>query len=308
MDIMKLQIWLISAVLISLFSSCDDGDLIVTSFDFEDQELQVCGGESSVVFFKINNDAQESLALNIASTSEIFLQEDIPDIQLSSTNFVSYRKFNGDVSASYFCASVPPVAPQVTVEYLAESGSAILNNILILDDQDGIPEEVERSQIAGVIIDTDNDGIPNYYDFDDDGDNVPTILELNSANDDGDDNPLTPVKDTDGDGIPDYLDTDDDGDGILTINESTDGNINPLDDVNDDTSGLPDFLNSAVSLTGFTIEEYISHPVKRNATVSIVLSGIELSNADESIVQETLDLGTFTNIINDTVTLSPEFE
>ncbi|UMB54548.1 FKBP-type peptidyl-prolyl cis-trans isomerase [Lutibacter sp. A64] len=50
--------------------------------------------------------------------------------------------------------------------------------------------------------DTDEDGIPNYYDDDDDGDGVLTIDE--DANGDGD-----PTNDdTDGDGIPDYLDAD----------------------------------------------------------------------------------------------------
>jgi hypothetical protein len=133
---MKFNIWLISTVILSVFSSCDDGDLIITSFDFEDQTLQICGGETAVVFFKINNDAQESIALNIAGSSEIFLQETIADINLSTSNFVTYRKFNGDVDNSYFCASIPPVAPIVSVEYLAESGIATLNNTLVLDDQD----------------------------------------------------------------------------------------------------------------------------------------------------------------------------
>ena len=308
MDSMKFKIWIISAVILSVFSSCDDGDLIVTSFDFETQTLEICGGETALVFFKINNAAQESIALNIAGSSEIFLQETIADINLSTSNFVTYRKFNGDVDASYFCASIPPVAPQVSVEYLAESGVATLNNTLVLDDQDGIPEALELSAIEGTTLDTDNDTIPNYYDLDDDGDNVPTILEIFASNDDGDDNPLTPIKDTDGDGTPDYLDPDDDGDGILTRNESTDGNIDPTDDFNDDTSGLPDFLNAAIAIEGFEIEEYIEHFVKRNASVVVILSDLVLTNEAETIVQESLNMGTIPNVIDHTALLTTIFQ
>lgn len=309
MDIMKIKTWLISAVILSVFSSCDDGDLIVTSFDFEDQSLSLCSGQSSLVFFKINNDAQESISLSIVATSEIFLQEEIADINLSATNFVSYRNFNGDVDASYFCSSVPPVSPQVNTEFLAENGIARLTNTLVLDDNDGLPEDIELIlDNDGLPQDTDNDTIPDYFDFDDDGDNVPTILELFANNDDGDDNPLTPIKDTDEDGIPDYLDTDDDGDGVLTINESTDGDINPLNDVNDKSKGIPDFLNEEITITGFDIQEYIVHTANRNASVEVSLFNLVLANEDETIVQETLNLGALANVIDETIILTPIFQ
>ncbi|EDM43042.1 hypothetical protein SCB49_12494 [unidentified eubacterium SCB49] len=302
---MKLKIWLISVVIINTFSSCDDGDLIVTSFDFEDQTLQICGGENALVFFKINNDAQESIALNIASTSDIFLQEEIEDIELSTTNFVTYRKYNGDIDASYFCSSVPPTSPQVNSEYLAESGTVAIDNTLILDDDDGVPEEEELGNNEDEPMDTDGDGIPDYYDADDDGDNVPTRLEL-FENETDEENGI--YKDTDGDGIPDYLDDDDDGDGILTRNESTDGDIDPLNDINDESSGIPDFLNANVAIPGFEIEEYILHSVNRNASISIVLFNLVLVNADETIVQESLSLGAISDVLNDTIILAPEFQ
>ena len=137
---------------------------------------------------------------------------------------------------------------------------------------------------------------------------MPTILEIFASNDDGDDNPLTPIKDTDGDGTPDYLDPDDDGDGILTRNESTDGNIDPTDDFNDDTSGLPDFLNAAIAIEGFEIEEYIEHFVKRNASVVVILSDLVLTNEAETIVQESLNMGTIPNVIDDTALLTTIFQ
>ena len=305
MDIMKIKIWLISAVIICAYSACDDGDLIVTSFDFQDQSLEFCGGEANLVFFKINNEAQESIALQIVGSSEIFLQEDIAPITLSETNFVTYRKFNADVDASYFCSSIPPTSPQVSNEYLAENGLATINNTLTLDDQDGVPEEMERILIGGFLQDTDRDGIPDYYDSDDDGDNVPTRAELSTNNDDGDNDPFTPVRDTDMDGIADYLDFDDDNDGICTRDESTDDNIDPTDDT--DENGLPDYLNDQVAKQGFDTQGYILHTYSRTADVQIVLSNLVFSNPDEDINQETLNLGILLNVFNDPFTGIPDY-
>ena len=84
--------------------------------------------------------------------------------------------------------------------------------------------------------DTDQDGFPDYFDVDDDGDAVLTINE----DIDGDGDPRN--DDSDNDGIPDYLDTDDDGDGILTIDEDTDGDGDPGND-DSDGDGIPNYLD-----------------------------------------------------------------
>jgi len=106
------------------------------------------------------------------------------------------------------------------------------------DDGDGIPNAFEDFNGDGVFDDdTDMDGIPNIMDDDDDGDGVLTIHEAKDA----DGNPL----DTDGDGNVDYLDSDDDGDGLLTANENADPNMdgNPVDAVDTDMDGIPDYLD-----------------------------------------------------------------
>ena len=69
--------------------------------------------------------------------------------------------------------------------------------------------------------DTDNDGLLNACDTDDDGDG---IVDTNEE-----------VGDTDGDGIPNTLDPDDDGDGISTVIEGTD---------DQDGDGISNYLDS----------------------------------------------------------------
>ena len=54
---MKKTIGLI--ILCALCVRCDDGDIIVTSFDFDNQNLQACGGPGDYVFFKTNTNTQE---------------------------------------------------------------------------------------------------------------------------------------------------------------------------------------------------------------------------------------------------------
>lgn len=92
--------------------------------------------------------------------------------------------------------------------------------------------------------DTDNDGIPNFIDNDDDGDIILTNVEYVFTNRNGSFNLI----DTDNDGITNYLDNDDDGDGVLTINEDYNYNNDPTDD-DTNNNGTPDYLEFAVALS-----------------------------------------------------------
>ncbi|MFK8004037.1 MAG: DUF4215 domain-containing protein [Polyangiales bacterium] len=111
------------------------------------------------------------------------------------------------------------------------------------DDGDGVPTVLE------VDGDTDMDGTPDYLDTDDDGDGVPTAEENPDPNGDG---VLDDAQDTDSDGTPDYLDADDDGDGINTIDEMADpnGDGDVSDALDSDGDGIPDYLDPAQSSSG----------------------------------------------------------
>lgn len=275
----------------SLFIACNDGDIIVTSFDFDDSDLENCGEIGDYVFFKINNDAQESLSLKLNATDSIFWKNDTFSYTLDgTTKFVNYRKYDADVTSSYFCNSVPPVTPLVTIEYLGTAGTASIITTVTRDDTDDIEE-------TNLTLDTDGDGIPNYYDFDDDGDNIPTAAEL------GDD-PLNP-RDSDGDGIPDYLDDDDDNDLVLTRNEDLNQNLNPLDDITD-PSGIPDYLNPDVT-TETIVNRYRIHTYDLSSDIYVQVLDVVLINSEEQINQEVLDFGEITDVLETTVSKTPSF-
>jgi len=276
-----------------LFLSCDDGDLIITSFDFEDEALESCGGTGNYVFFKINNDGPESISLRLNTSDVLFTENDTTSYTLDRTaNFVNYRKYNGEITSSYFCSSIPPITPTVTTNYLSTSGVATLFTISTFDDQDGISTEEELG------LDTDGDGIPNYYDFDDDGDNVPTSLEIGA-------DPQNP-RDSDDDGIPDYLDDDDDNDGVLTrYEENLTQDLNPANDITDPSVG-PDYRNPAVA-NSVVRDEYRAHTYLNSSDVRILLTNLTLESDAEQIIQETLELGTKNNIRQTTITITPPF-
>lgn len=283
-----------------LLQSCDDGDIIITTFNFDNADLKSCGTLGNYVFYKVNTAAQESLSLKLGETDSIYRLAGTKNYNLNGTsNFANYRTYDGALDNNYFCSSIPPTTPIVTVDYLAASGTAEFITTFLYDDLDGVPANIEKPG------DTDGDGIPDIYDLDDDGDNVPTALELDTENADGDDNPFTNPKDTDGDGIPDYLDDDDDGDGILTRNEDEDRNLDPRNDVTDPTVG-PDYLNGAVAID-YNVEEYRVHTYKIYKSVKITLKNVVLVNGDEEITQETLNMGTIENVETKDKTIKPKF-
>ncbi|MFT7036678.1 MAG: hypothetical protein ACJA2S_005215 [Cyclobacteriaceae bacterium] len=270
--------------------SCNDGDVIVTSFDFDDQDLRACGGPGAYVFFKINTSTQESISLKLSTTDVLFMESGVVTYTLDESNFVNYRKFEDGISSDYFCSSIPPTSPIAIQNYLANSGTAILTTVATLDDNDNIEESIDNT-------DTDEDGLLNYYDFDDDGDNIPTSAEIGS-------DPLNP-RDSDGDGIFDYLDDDDDNDLILTRNEDLNSNFNPLDDITDPSVG-PDYLNPNVSLET-TINQYILHTYQLSSDISLLLRDLVLINAEEQLIVELIDLGVFENILQGNVPITPPF-
>ena len=272
------------------FISCNDGDIIVTSFDFDNQNLQACGGPGAYVFFKINTSTQESISLKLNTTDVLFLESGTVNYSLNESNFVNYRKFDEGISNDYFCSSIPPISPLAQQNYLANTGTASLTTITTLEDNDNVDEQINTT-------DTDEDGLLNYYDFDDDGDNIPTSAEL------GDD-PSNP-RDSDGDGIADYLDDDDDNDSVLTRNEDLNSNLNPLDDITDPTVG-PDYLNSNIS-NETTINEYILHTYALSSDIGLILQNLVLFNDEEQLIIELIDLGMLPNILQGTVPVTPIF-
>ena len=285
-------------ILFSLFYSCNDGEIIVTDFNFETSNLNNCGGPGAYIFYNINNSlSAESISLILETSDVLFFESGTVEYVLNGNTYVvNYRKYDSDITDSYFCSNIPPTSPGVSIEYLGASGIALLTTIVTRDDEDGIEEDPESN------LDTDNDGLLNYFDNDDDGDNVPTVNELGAGFLSG--NNEFPL-DTDNDGIFDYLDIDDDGDTILTRYEDANGDLDPTNDFTG-TSDDPDYLTAAIANSN-AIDQYRIHSYQITSDIELVINNLVLVNGSEEITKETMIFGNKSGVIDGTISVIPDF-
>ena len=283
-------------VLLAAFfvSSCDDGDLIVTEFDFEDQQLQHCGTGESQVLYNVNNDqTNESIAFIFKMKEEEFLSLEEPvEIKLGETDRIVYRTFDSEVD-DYYCSEIPPATPIVVTEYRSTSGGTVTITPQLRNtedhDADGVPSSLEMGDSATDFLDTDGDGIPDYLDVDDDNDNVRTSEEINTDAQ----NSLDRYFDTDGDGIPDYLDEDDDGDETITRHEDLNEDGNPTNDRNDE--GLANYLNPEI-IDPFPVEIFLKNTISESYRLEVAVDNLTLQDqgaAGEEITMVNYILGYF---------------
>lgn len=304
---MKKILYLVIALLIV---SCDDGDFIIEELSFEDTDIDNACGE--LTLYKITDTGTEALILELNGNDGSFLsdienQADTTYFTINNTSVkVLYRIFDNKVSGDYFCQNIPPTTPLVTEEWFAPSGTIQVVTTLIEDDEDGIPFTDEGAVVLdnGTIDkansqNTDGDAYPDYLDLDDDGDNVPTIEEIDIV-----DNQVQ-FRDTDGDGIPNHLDPDDDNDGILTIDEDLNGDGNPANDTTViDGVAVPNYLTTVTAVAGTNeiIKRKNSYKQIYTSVISFV-DGFQLENGSEEIKYDVDQyiFGTYTieNVINE---------
>jgi len=123
---MKMKKILALLLLFPFMQSCDDGDVIVTNFNFDDATLQSCGDVGNYVFYKVNSKAFESLSLKLGTSDSIYNKEETKTYQLNGTNnFVNYRQYDGTLGSNYFCNSIPPTSPKTISDYQGNSGTAV---------------------------------------------------------------------------------------------------------------------------------------------------------------------------------------
>src|SRR4051812_30404823 len=100
-----------------LLNGCDDGDLEVESFDFSTATTQKCFSATDNFFlYKVNQ--KEALIVQL-DEEDNFPNEVTPDgaprvVDISATNKVIYRLYDGDLSTESVCSAIPSSSPNVT--------------------------------------------------------------------------------------------------------------------------------------------------------------------------------------------------
>lgn len=288
----------------AFLTTCDDGDILTVDLEF-DGDLERCDNfEDSHLIYDTRDDPSEALILifprseanNAIFTSATPVDDPLElTINMNTIRFI-YRTYSRSLNATDICAIVPPSNLVIREDYEAGSGDVEITSTIIDDDNDGVPSSFEYGP-GGLANpqDTDEDGIPDYLDEDDDNDNVRTKDEIDNT--DGDDDPTTNPLDTDGDGIPNYLDTDDDGDLIPTRLEDANGANGPGDDRANNADGIlvPHYLNTEESIP-YDFEDYNAFENKYTRTVK---TSFMVKNIDLDILRTTeIDFGVQTTVIS----------
>lgn len=276
---MRKQFFIVLSFIIFFNYSCSDGNVITVELNF-DETFQSCG-KTDLVFYKTKTNPTESISLLISNFTldEILVVDANNSFNAEKAGTFYYRTYNdATLPTNLFCSDIPPNVSISLDE--SDAVNVIINTLLTEDDNDGVIASLEDLNGNGILTDddTDGDGLPNYIDADDDGDNVLTANENPDPNGDGN---LNDAQDSDGDLIPDYLDSDDDGDGVLTRNEENySQDNNPANDITNPNIG-PDYLNPEVA-TSVQATSFREHKIIQTYTVTVNVTGISLTFLSQS--------------------------
>lgn len=148
---MKKLVWVLFALIIL---SCDDGDRIVTNFNFDSEStLQWCQVEDNNVLYIVNNNPAETIAFNFLDPDfegAYFENDQSQNLQvpLNQNNKLIYRTFNENLpnnGRGYFCSGIPVSEPKPVKEYESIDGGYIeLQTYLIEETINEIENTVER--------------------------------------------------------------------------------------------------------------------------------------------------------------------
>ena len=107
--------------LLFFITACDDGNLTVDVIDFTEVTAQKCSDKD--VIYKVKD--AEMLFIEIpASTfeeNETLVGAPI-EVSINATNKVTYRKYDGSVSSSNICPTIPDATPNLVEQWNATSG------------------------------------------------------------------------------------------------------------------------------------------------------------------------------------------
>jgi len=286
--------------LLCLLISCDDGDIVVSEFEFDSEDLDFCHTEETneTVFFNAND--TDELIYAIIDLEFDGLSENIEEISVNGSN-VFYKKFNESINTNLIFCNAISTSYATEDTFTGESGTIYISTIVVVDedeeednntldgdndlDNDGLSNTEEGyAPNSDAYQDSDADSIPDYLDEDDDNDNVPTSQELLNGE----------PQDTDGDGIDDHLDTDDDEDGILTKYEVTETYQDPTSIFNRNDDGVYYYLDVNSNSEMYVHDIQLANTFKTYYYTIVNLTNLELTNNNESVTYNILNLGTFT--------------
>ncbi|MDT0551802.1 hypothetical protein [Urechidicola vernalis] len=128
----------ITLLLCLVFVACDDGDIAIPAFEFEDEVHNCEVRNGNYTLFRLG--IAEGLIVTIAET--YFKEEETStELGITSENVI-YRTFSSEVSPAYFCSDIPPTEPTILSNWTGVSG---VSNLILIDT-------VEELDDMGILI------------------------------------------------------------------------------------------------------------------------------------------------------------
>jgi hypothetical protein len=116
--------------LLLLITACDDGDITVDVIDFSEVAAQKCSAKD--VIYKVRDAEMLFLEIPAATFTNNETLEGTPIVlTINATNKVTYRKYDGTVTANNICPTVPDGTPNVTEQWTATAGTIEITSTAI---------------------------------------------------------------------------------------------------------------------------------------------------------------------------------
>ncbi|MBS9766362.1 MAG: hypothetical protein KGV44_02340 [Flavobacteriaceae bacterium] len=147
---------LVLCLLVTSFS-CDDGDLEVLEFQFE-ENIQKCG---EYLLFRANKQNTEVLVL---SFDKNLLGVNLGEKKYSTSQVsVVYRLFDKPIKSNYFCQNIPPSTPKILKNLKASSKTQIIITTTEKKGQKGVYEY--KIVLKNLLFEDDNHFYFDTFDF-----------------------------------------------------------------------------------------------------------------------------------------------
>ena len=125
-NIIKMKRVISLLIFAALLNSCDDGDLIQEDISFEDVAAQSCT-TNGIIYKLKDNEALILEVLGFTFPTETVSQE----LNISTSNRVLYRFYNGAVTSTTICESIPPATPIVVDQWTTSGGKIVVNTTAV---------------------------------------------------------------------------------------------------------------------------------------------------------------------------------
>lgn len=107
--------------LLLFITACDDGNLTVDEIDFSDVPVQKCSDKD--LYYKIKDDKMLFIEIPASTFTENETLDGAPiEVQINSTNKVTYRRYAGTVTSANICGAAPDVTTNLVEQWNATSG------------------------------------------------------------------------------------------------------------------------------------------------------------------------------------------